>query len=155
MQTGASKPAMAKLKDKIENTLSEARIDPGFEKLSEHAKYMKLGGLGLTIPAILLLMWPGAFHQIAENGEDTRDVHRFASRMMLVSMIPLALGITGAFYVVARKTTDSVTFSVAVSIALLALFYGLWFGYTLYKRGANRSDSHGVQFNVSSLSKQG
>src|ERR687886_3022145 len=99
---------MAKLKDKVKTTLDEGRIlvigsqvllglqfrsvmEKGFEKLPEYAKYMKLGGLGLMLLAITLLMWPGAYHQIVEGGEDTERLHRFATAVMGVALLPFAL----------------------------------------------------------------
>ncbi|RPJ58857.1 MAG: hypothetical protein EHM23_16150 [Acidobacteria bacterium] len=50
-------------------------------------------------------------------------------------MIPLPLGVVGDFYVVALKVTDSGTLSGTIAIALLLLFYGLWFGFPLMRAG--------------------
>src|SRR5881275_2090918 len=99
---------MAQLKDKVKNTLDEGRIliigsqvligfqfrsvfEPGFEKLSLHAQYLKLGGLGLMLLALALLIWPGAYHQLTEDGEDTESVHRFATAVLGVAVLPFAL----------------------------------------------------------------
>lgn len=49
-------------------------------------------------------------------------------------MIPLALGVTGDFYVVARKITESEGLSAGLAALALLTFYGLWFGFTLYLR---------------------
>ena len=57
--------------------------------------------------------------------------------MLLLSMILLALGISGNFFVVARKITGSVSLAVICAALVLAISYGLWFGYTFYRR--NRS----------------
>src|SRR5438067_10514433 len=87
---------MAQLKDKVKTTLDEARmlilgsqvllgfqfratLEKGFDKLPEHAKYTKFWGLALMILAVVLLMWPGAYHQIVEDGEDTEGLQRFAT----------------------------------------------------------------------------
>src|ERR1043165_6904451 len=67
---GASEEAMAQLKDKIKTTLDEGRMvilgaqvllgfqfrsifEKGFEKLPAHAQYVKLGGLGLMLLAVV------------------------------------------------------------------------------------------------------
>lgn len=52
------------------------------------------------------------------------------------SMVFLALGLAGDFYVVAYRITASHLFSFACAIVMLAFFYGLWFGYTFLKRPA-------------------
>src|SRR6201992_3872528 len=100
---------MARLKDKLQNALDEARmlilgsqvllgfqfrsvLEPGFEKLPRYAQFLKLGGLELMVTAIGMVMWPGAFHRIVEAGEDTRSVHRFTTRVMKVALLPFACG---------------------------------------------------------------
>ena len=49
-------------------------------------------------------------------------------------MILLALGISGDFFVVARKITGSLNFAAISAAAVLAVSYGLWFGYSFYRR---------------------
>jgi Family of unknown function (DUF6328) len=141
----------AKLKDKIEHVLTEARVVlPGaqallgfqlvstlmeaFEKLPTSSKYVHLASLGLLALSVILLMSPAAYHRIVEEGQDTEHFHKFASRMLIAAMIPLALGICGDLFVVVRKVTESATTAIVASALALLLFYGLWFGYTLYRR---------------------
>lgn len=141
------------LKDKIEQALTETRVVlpgaqallgfqfagmlvEGFEKLPSSSKYVHLASLMLMALAVVLLMAPAAYHRIVEEGEDTEHFHRVASRLMLASMIPLALGICGDLFIVTRKVTESVTASVIASAVVLLFFYGLWFGYTTYRRNA-------------------
>ena len=160
-----------KVKDKIKHVLTEIRVVlpgaqallgfqfasllmEGFEKLPQTSKYVHFASLSLIALAIIFMMTPAAYHRLVERGEETEHFHRFSSRMLLASMIPLALGITGDFYVVAQKITGSDAFSITISLLMLALFYGLWFGYTLYRRAAKRAPSPGANINVSSLSDQ-
>lgn len=122
---------MAQLKDKVQNALNEGRMlilgsqvllgfqfrsvfEPGFEKLPEHSQYLKLVGLALLLIAIALLMWPASYHRIVAEGEDTEDVHSFTTGVMDWALLPFAL---------------------AASVFMLIVFYGLWFGYTAYRRG--------------------
>ncbi|MFL6208879.1 MAG: DUF6328 family protein [Pyrinomonadaceae bacterium] len=140
-----------KIKDKIKHVLTEARtVLPGaqallgfafismfadaFDKLPPSSKTIHLVSLALVALSIVLLMTPAAYHRIVEQGEETEHFHRFASRVLLAAMIPLALGVTGDFYVVLRKVTDQTALSAILAALLLAAFYGLWFGYTLYLR---------------------
>jgi hypothetical protein len=142
----------AKLKDKIEHVLTEARVVlPGaqallgfqlagmltesFEKLPTSSKYIHLASLGMLALVVILLMTPAAYHRIVEKGQDTEHFHRVASRFLIAAMIPLALGICGDLFIVVRKVTESVTTSIIASALALLFFYGIWFGYTIYRRG--------------------
>ncbi len=140
------------IKDKIDQALTEARVVlPGaqallgfqlvtmftdsYDKLPMSSKYIHLISMFLITLTMILLMTPAAYHRIAFDGEDTPEFHTAASALLLVAMIPLPLGICGDLYVVLRKVTDSVSISIALAGAVLVFFYGLWFGFTSYRRG--------------------
>ncbi|HEX8097806.1 MAG TPA: DUF6328 family protein [Pyrinomonadaceae bacterium] len=154
----------AKLKDKIEQALTEARVVlpgaqallgfqfasmlvEGFEKLPNSSKYVHLASLFLMAVAIVLLMAPAAYHRIVEEGEESEHFHRVASRMLIAAMIPLAAGICGDLFVVARKITESATASIVIGGLMLLFFYGLWFGYTIYRRGRREASAQGAESN--------
>ncbi len=140
-----------KLTDKIKHVLTEARVVlPGaqallgfqfvttlmesFEKLPASSKYVHLASLTLVAISIILLMTPAAYHRIVEEGEETEHFHRFSSRVLVIAMIPLALGVCGDFFVVMRRIVTSSTASIIAAGAMLVFFYGLWFGLTIYRR---------------------
>jgi len=83
---------------------------------------------------IIFLMSPAAYHRIAERGEDTPRVHRVASVLLLAAMVTLPLGICGDVYAVFYKVTSSMPVSMGIAIAVIAFFYGTWFGFTTYRR---------------------
>jgi cytochrome bd-type quinol oxidase subunit 2 len=160
-----------KLKDKIQQVLTEVRVAlPGaqalmgfqfislfmdsFQKLSQPLKIVHFASLCMVGMSIILMMTPAAYHRIVERGEETKRFHRFASRILLGSLVPLALGISGDFYLVARKVTESDKISIPLAVGALLLFYGLWFGFTLGKRSA-REVPHGktVRPGVHALSR--
>jgi Family of unknown function (DUF6328) len=141
----------AKLSDKIKHVLTEARVVlPGaqallgfqllavltesFDSLPSISKYVHLASLAFIALTVVLLMTPAAYHRIVEQGEETEHFHRFASKMVIASLVPLALGIAGGVYVVVQKVTDSTLLSVVAALVVLALFWELWFGITLYRR---------------------
>jgi cytochrome bd-type quinol oxidase subunit 2 len=147
---------MAELKDKIQNALDEGRMlvlgsqvllgfqfrstfEPGFEKLPLSSQYLKMSALGLMLVTLGLLLAPAAYHRIVERGEETEHFHRFASRMLVAAMVPLALGVCGDFFVVVRKITESAKSAIVASIVSLLFFYGLWFGFSIYRRNQKRS----------------
>ncbi len=121
--------AQALLGFQFANMLTE-----GFDELPDSSKVVHLASLVLVAFTIVLLVAPAAYHRIVEEGEETDHFHRVASRLIVASMIPLALGICGDLYVVARKVTESTTVGLAIAAIMLAVFYGLWFGTTLYWR---------------------
>jgi hypothetical protein len=146
----------AKLTDKIKHVLTECRVVlPGaqallgfqfvttlmeaFEKLPQSSKYVHLLSLSLVALSTVLLMTPAAYHRIVERGEETKHFHRFASRILVAAMIPLALGISGDLFVVVRKVTESTTSATASAVVSLLFFYGLWFGFTIYRRKWKRT----------------
>lgn len=132
------------LKDRVQHVLTEARVVlPGaqallgfqfvamltaqFERLPDHAQYVHLASLALIAISTIILMAPAAYHRIVDRGENTEHFHRFAGRMVLAAMIPLALGISGDVYVVAAKILGSDSYAALVALAVLLGFFGLWF----------------------------
>jgi hypothetical protein len=145
-----------KLTDKIRHVLTEARVVlPGaqallgfqfvttlmeaFEQLPLSLRYVHLASLTLVALSIVLLMTPAAYHRIVERGEETEHFHRFASRVLLAAMVPLALGVTGDFFIIVRKITRANTTAIIAAAVMLLFFYGFWFGFTLYRH--SRRDS--------------
>jgi hypothetical protein len=142
----------SQVKDKINQALTEARVVlpgaqallgfqfatmlmDGFDKLPLSSKYVHLASLLLMAISIILLMTPAAYHRIVEKGEETEHFHRVASCLLLAAMVPLPIGISGDFFVVLRKVTESTSLAVVAAGLILLFFYGLWFGFTLYQRG--------------------
>jgi Family of unknown function (DUF6328) len=141
----------SKLEDQIDQVLEEARmVLPGaqallgfqfaimlvdsFAKLPRSAQYVHLVSFGFISLTTILLITPAAYHRLVNQGEDTPDFPRFASRMVLAAMVCLALGVSTDFYVVVEKVTGSGVLALLTSLLMLGSFYGLWFGYTLYRR---------------------
>ena len=146
----------AELKDKIEFVITEARVVlPGaqallgfqfltmlteaFDRLPAELKYLHLASLGAIAVSTMLLIAPAAFHRLAERGENTERLHTYATRMVLAAMAFLALGVVGDLLVVVWKVTGSYAVAAITSLVALVFFYGLWFGYSLYRR--NRGEA--------------
>lgn len=151
MDEEKSQDAKSKLTDKIKHVLTECRVVlPGsqallgfqficvltesFDRLPNLSKYIHLAALGLNALTIVLLITPAAYHRLVERGEETEHFHRFASKILVVALVPLALGLAGDVYVVVQKVTESPLVSVVSALVVLAIFWELWFGLTLYRR---------------------
>ena len=118
-------------------------LSAGFEKLSDTAKLVHLASLAAVALSTILLMAPAAYHRIVAGGEDREDVERLGSRMMLASLVPLALGLSGELYVVAGKIGYAGGAALAAAILAFVLFMGVWFAYPLAERGRRRSADRG------------
>ena len=143
---------------KVKNVLTEARVilpgvqallgfqintmlSEGFDKLPDSSKYIHLTSLALMAISMILLMTPAPYHRIVERSEDTEHFQRFASRMVLWSMVPLALGLSGDFFVLVRKVSQSdLGAGIAATVMLLG-FYAAWFGFTYYRRAQQQSEA--------------
>lgn len=138
------------LPDKIKQVLTEGRIVlPGaqallgfqlsgfftdaFEKLPRASQLLHLVALSFVALTAILLMTPPAYHRLVEKGEETERFHRVATRFVVSSMVPLALGISVDFYVVLKKVTESARLSALFAAIVLATFYGLWFVFSLLR----------------------
>src|SRR5437763_2100060 len=112
---------MAKLKDKIQNALDESRMlvlgsqvllgfefrsvfEQGFEKLPVSSQYLKMFSLCLMLIALGLLISPGAHHRIVEEGEDTPELHGFASNVMDYALLPFVIALGVDLYVALHPT---------------------------------------------------
>jgi hypothetical protein len=143
------------LKEKIEQVLTECRVAlpgvqallgfqfattlmEGFQNLPESSKLVHLASLGCMALSMVLLITPAAFHRLAEDGEDTERFHRFASVLLLAALVPLACGISGDVFVVARKLMGSAAPAVGMAAGALVLFLATWFGLTIYVRTTRR-----------------
>jgi hypothetical protein len=142
---------VAKLKDKIQNALDEGRMlvlgsqvllgfqyrsafEPGFEKLLFSSQYLKLGALCLMLITIGLLLTPGAHHRIVEKGEDTHELHRFATKVMNCALLPFAVALGVDVYVSAERTLGLTSALMMGAVTgLVALFF--WYGLELKRRG--------------------
>src|SRR5882762_1806544 len=136
---------MPKLKDKIRTTLDEGRmlilgvqvligfefrtvLENRFDTLPVHTRYVELCGLCLMLIAVLLLMWPGVYHRLVDDGEDTDDLHRFATTVIGLSLLPIALGLGADFFVASERLLG---FGPAVVVAVLVTSTAIFFWYGL------------------------
>lgn len=140
-----------KLHERVNQVLTEARVVlPGaqamlgfafitmftreFDRLPVSSKVLHLACIGMIALTVVLLLTPAAFHRIAEAGEDSERLVKVASRCVVGALLPLALAISGDYFVVARKIAGSTTLAAVTSGLLLIACLGLWFGYTWLRR---------------------
>jgi cbb3-type cytochrome oxidase subunit 3 len=145
--------ATTSTEQKIQHALTEARVVlpgaqallgfqfvavllGGFETLPSSSKYVHVASLTLVTFSTILLMTPAAYHRLVERGEATEHFFRLASAMVLWSLVPLSCGTCGDFFVLARKISGSIILASTATVAILLCFYGLWFGFSLYRKAS-------------------
>jgi hypothetical protein len=85
---------------------------------------LHLAAIALSAVAAGIIMTPASLHR--HQREITDLFVRVTSRLLLASMVPLALSICLDFYLIGRMVTGREGFAL-VSAALLAFLGGLWF----------------------------
>ncbi|HEY2975311.1 MAG TPA: DUF6328 family protein [Pyrinomonadaceae bacterium] len=97
------------------------------ESLSSTEQCFHLAAIGLVAMAVALVMTPVALHRQTTPQAATQDFLTVASRLLLLSMFPLMLGISLDFYLIARLILNNTLISLLLSTLLLILFSTLWF----------------------------
>jgi hypothetical protein len=113
------------------------------DQLSRGEQQMHLLAIALIGIAIALIMTPAATHRQWDPCQVTLRFIGLSTKLLLASMIPLTLGMTIDFYLVARVTTDSGVASIFAAV-LFSTFVGLWFVAPRVWRGG-RGSSHQQQ----------
>jgi hypothetical protein len=96
------------------------------ERLSEGEQQLHLAATFLIAVAVATIMAPAAYHRQTGPREVTETFVWLASRLLLWSMWPLAVGVCLDFYLVSRVILHSAV-ALTLAGALFAIFLGLWF----------------------------
>jgi hypothetical protein len=97
------------------------------QKLSLAEQRMHLVALGLVAIAAALIMTPASIHRHIGAREVSARFISISTRLLLISMLPLALGISSDFYLIARIILESPPIAFILSLLLLITFCTLWF----------------------------
>jgi hypothetical protein len=105
-----------------------AVFNTGFgQRLSGGEQRLHLGAVALVIVAMGLVMGPAALHRQAEPRSVSERFLRVSSRLLMWSMVPLALGISLDVYLVAHVILADTGEAVALAGVLLVVLGTLWF----------------------------
>jgi hypothetical protein len=102
-------------------------FSPGFrERLGRPEQFLHLLAITLVVVAVAIIMTPAALHRQKGSRKVTELFIRVSTRLLLWSMIPLALGICLDFYLVARVIVGG-RWVALLATALTAFFVMMWF----------------------------
>ena len=96
------------------------------QKLSVVEQHLHFIALALVAIAVALVMAPAAFHRQAGITEITDTFIKLSTRLLLMSMWPLTLGVCIDFYIVARVLIGG-ALAPWLATALFSIYVGLWF----------------------------
>jgi hypothetical protein len=139
------------LKDRIKQVLTETRIAlpgvqatlgfqfiivlaSGFDSLPGSLRILHIASLLCSAICAIFLIAPAAYHRIVLSGEDSEYFVQFASRMLLIALVPLALALSGDVTVVVWKVTHSMPLAIGWAVATLMVTLGFWFVYMAWRR---------------------
>ena len=95
--------------------------------LTELERYLHFAAIGLVAVAIALIMTPAAMHRRIGVRRVTDAFIETSTRLLLASMVPLAVAISLEFYLIGRLILKD-GIAAPLAVALLALFGFLWVG---------------------------
>ena len=133
---------MAQLENRIENALNEARIlllggqvflgfllraffEPGFTRLTHRGDIALAAAMIIITAAVGLLVWPAAFHQIAERGGETAYTATFTTTVLDWVLMPVAIGLGLSLYSAAidMKVPHASIYAIASTLVALTIWY--------------------------------
>jgi hypothetical protein len=114
-----------------------AVFNEGFSgKLSSFQQLLHLAAIVLVVIAIALVMAPAAIHRQSSQSAVSERFIWLASRLMLASLLPLALGLCLEVYLVGAVILEAGWLAAVIAALLLAVFACLW--VLLPRRERNR-----------------
>jgi hypothetical protein len=144
------------LEDEVDHIIEESRmVLPGIqalfgfqlvavfnqrfgELLPHEGQVLHLVALILVAVAIGLIMAPAAYHREAERGTISRYLANYASRLIMIAMLPLLVAISIEVALIAYAIVSAVWVSALCGIALALFFLSLWFLFPALRRRAAR-----------------
>ena len=144
---------MPKLRDHIEGALNETRIlllgcqvllgfsyrpyfEPGFERLSRNAQIAHTTSVLVLTIALVWLISPALYHQIAERGENTARFQQFTSGVLDWGLLPVAVGLGLNGYVIASFMELRLPWAYGVGTGIFALAF--WYAFTWMHHDSKR-----------------
>jgi Family of unknown function (DUF6328) len=115
-----------------------AVFNEGFgEKLSGGEQQLHFAALFLVAVSTALLMAPAAIHRQTQQRAVSERFIWISSWLLLLSMFPLAAGLTLDVYLIAQIVFEWPALSVALALILFAVLMSLWLGLPRHERRVN------------------
>ena len=96
------------------------------DDLSQAEQRLHLAAILLVVVAIILVMAPAAYHRQAEPRSISETFVHVSSRLLLWSMLPLAVGIGLDVFLVSRLVLNHVPTAVVIAALAMAATFTVW-----------------------------
>ena len=100
----------------------------GFESLPAHSRWLEAVSLGFMVCAVALLIAPGPYHRIVEQGEDSGPLHHFVTVVADLALLPFALALGLDIAIVAEQIFGrpaAMLTGAATAVLALAFWYAI------------------------------
>jgi hypothetical protein len=120
-------------------------FDNGYDQLPSHLRY--LGGIALLpmICVVALLIAPGPYHRIVEDGEDSKSFHRLVTVIINLALLPFAIAL-GLDVVVTTARIFGEKPGAAAGIAVAAVAIAFWYGLPHLRKRHNPEQERLMRF---------
>jgi Family of unknown function (DUF6328) len=99
-----------------------------FDELPAYTRYADGVGLGLLVCVVGLLIFPGPYHLIAEEGQDSGRLHRFVTFIADLALLPFALAFGIGLFVGTEAIFHNRAVALAAGLTGAGLALALWYG---------------------------
>jgi hypothetical protein len=96
------------------------------KKLSFFEQNLHLAALGLVAIGVALVMTPAVIHRYTGGRIVTQKFMDDSTRVLVLSMFPLAIGVSIDFYLIGKIVTHSHGASLALAAILWIVYMSLW-----------------------------
>jgi hypothetical protein len=98
------------------------------EKLSVFEQRLHLLAIGLILITTVTIMTQAVFHRQTGIKEVDERFILIATRLLLFSVVPLAVSVSMEFYLISRLILNDVLISLVLALGIFLLFLLLWIG---------------------------
>jgi hypothetical protein len=113
-----------------------------YEELHTTLRYLDAIAIVPMICVVALLITPGPYHRIVQNGEDSRSFHGLVTTIAYVALIPFAIAL-GLDVVVTFGQLFGEVSGVVVGTAAAIVAIGVWYVFPLGNLCKSRASSEG------------
>ncbi len=98
------------------------------EKLNVFEQRLHLVAILLVVLATMIILTQAMYHRQTSEKEVAEEFIRIASRLLLISMIPIVSSISIEFYLISRVILNNVAWALVFTLIVFSLFLLLWLG---------------------------
>jgi hypothetical protein len=111
-----------------------AAFNQRFSELSHSHQCLHLAATTLVALCAAIIMTPAAYHRCVDPEVISERFLKVCTRLILVSMLLLAIGVSADLYIIAIMIVDNPVVCIALGAAVFVAMLLLWFAFPLWER---------------------